>query len=175
MKNNYVLISTKGEYQIVQIEKEQFLNKCYELINCEIIEIRVPNVFGNMDSQSSRNVVRFLNKLEKKYGKNFKNIFKSITVDNGSEFSDCKGMEKSIFNGQRTKVYYCHPYSSWERGSNERMNREIRRLIPKGTNIGKISTKEIAHVQNWVNSYPREIFGYATSEELFQYELQLVA
>ncbi len=128
-----------------------------------------------MDSQSSRNVVRFLNKLEKKYGKNFKNIFKSITVDNGSEFSDCKGMEKSIFNGQRTKVYYCHPYSSWERGSNERMNREIRRLIPKGTNIGKISTKEIAHVQNWVNSYPREIFGYATSEELFQYELQLVA
>ncbi len=47
MKNNYVLISTKGEYQIVQIEKEQFLNKCYELINCEIIEIRVPNVFGN--------------------------------------------------------------------------------------------------------------------------------
>ena len=128
-----------------------------------------------MESQSSRNVVRFLNKLEKKYGKNFKKIFKSITVDNGSEFSDCKGMEKSIFNGKRTKMYYCHPYSSWERGSNERMNREIRRLIPKGTNIGKISPNEIRHVQDWVNSYPREIFGYATSEELFQYELLQVA
>ncbi len=55
------------------------------------------------------------------------------------------------------------------------MNREIRRLIPKGTNIGKISLKEIRHVQDWVNNYPREIFGYATSEELFQYELLQVA
>lgn len=128
-----------------------------------------------MESQSAKNVVRFINKLEKKYGKQFKKIFKSITVDNGSEFSDVKGMEKSIFNGQRTKVYYCHPYSSWERGSNERMNREIRRLIPKGTAIGKLTPKEIRHVQDWVNSYPREIFGYVSSEELYQYELSQVA
>ena len=128
-----------------------------------------------MESQSARNVVRFINKLEKKYGKKFKQIFKSITVDNGTEFSDVKGMEKSIFSGIRTKVYYCHPYSSWERGSNERLNREIRRLIPKGTNIGRITPKRILQVQNWVNSYPREIFGYATSEELFQYELSQVA
>ena len=128
-----------------------------------------------MDSQSSRNVVRFINKLERKYGKQFKKIFKSITVDNGSEFSDSKGMEKSIFNGQRTKVYYCHPYSSWERGSNERMNREIRRLIPKGSKISDLSTKEIQRVQDWVNSYPREIFGYITSEEFYQSELLKIA
>ena len=128
-----------------------------------------------MESQSARNVVRFINKLEKRYGKRFKEIFKSITVDNGSEFSDAKGMEKSIFNGKRTNVYYCHPYSSWERGSNERMNREIRRLIPKGTDIGTLTKAYIKHVQEWVNAYPREIFGYATSEELFQEELKLVA
>ena len=128
-----------------------------------------------MESQSSKNVVRFLNKLEKRYGKRFKEIFKTITVDNGSEFSDCKGMEKSIFRGKRTTLYYCHPYSSWERGSNERMNREIRRLIPKGSDISKYTPGEIQRVQDWVNSYPREIFGYATSEELFQAELQLVA
>ena len=128
-----------------------------------------------MDSQSARNVVRFINKLEKRYGKQFKEIFKSITVDNGSEFSDSKGMEKSIFNGKRTNVYYCHPYSSWERGSNERMNREIRRLIPKGTDIGILTKAYIKHVQEWVNAYPREIFEYATSEELFQKELQKVA
>ena len=130
---------------------------------------------SHKESQSPKNVVRFINKLEKKYGKQFKKIFKSITVDNGSEFSDVKGMEKSIFNGQRTKVYYCHPYSSWERGSNERMNREIRRLIPKGTAIGKLTPTEIRHVQDWVNSYPREIFGYVSSEELYQYELSQVA
>ena len=128
-----------------------------------------------MDSQSARNVVRFIDKLEKRYGERFKEIFKTITVDNGSEFSDAKGMEKSMFGGKRTNVYYCHPYSSWERGSNERMNREIRRLIPKGTDIGQLTTGYIKHVQEWVNSYPREIFGYATSEELFQMELQNVA
>lgn len=128
-----------------------------------------------MPTQSSRNVVRLLNKLEKRYGKRFRSVFKSITVDNGAEFSDRKGMERSIFNGQRTKIYYCHPYSSWERGSNERMNREIRRLIPKGTNIGKISNDEITRVQNWVNSYPREIFGFATSEELFEREMSKIS
>ena len=128
-----------------------------------------------MDSQSAKNVVRFLNKLEKKYGKDFRKIFKSITVDNGAEFSDVKGMQKSIFNGQRVTVYYCHPYSSWERGSNERLNREIRRLIPKGSDISVYSPSDIRHVQEWVNNYPREIFGYRTSEELFQRELQLIA
>ncbi len=128
-----------------------------------------------MPTQTSSNVVRFLNKLEKSYGKSFRSVFKSITVDNGSEFSDRMGMERSIFNGQRTRMYYCHPYSSWERGSNERMNREIRRLIPKGTNIGKISNDEIARVQNWVNAYPREIFGFATSEELFEWEMSKIS
>ena len=128
-----------------------------------------------MDSQSSRNVVRFLNKLEKRYGKRFKELLKSITVDNGSEFSDAKGMEKSIFNGKRTTMYYCHPYSSWERGSNERMNREIRRKIPKGSDLSQYSKAYIQYVQDWVNNYPREIFGYATSEELFQEKLLNVA
>lgn len=128
-----------------------------------------------MDSQSARNVVRFLNKLEKKFGKNFKKVFKTITVDNGTEFSDCKGMEKSIFKGARTQVYYCHPYSSWERGSNERLNREIRRLIPKGSNIAHYSPKEIQRVQDWVNAYPREILGYRSSEELYQIELSKIA
>lgn len=127
-----------------------------------------------MPTQSSGNVVRLLNKLEKSYGKSFRYVFKSITVDNGSEFSDRRGMERSIFNGQRTRMYYCHPYSSWERGSNERMNREIRRLIPKGTNIGKISNDKIARVQDWVNAYPREIFGFATSEELFEREMSKI-
>lgn len=128
-----------------------------------------------MPSQSSRNVVRFLDKLERQYGSKFKTMFKTITVDNGSEFSSCDGMERSISGGNRTKMYYCHPYSSWERGSNERMNREIRRLIPKGTNIGKLSQSQISRVQDWVNAYPREILGYATSEELFRFELSKIS
>ena len=54
----------------------------------------------------------------------FRDVFKTITVDNGVEFSDAEGLEKSRRNKKiRTKVYYCHPYSSCERGSNENANR----------------------------------------------------
>ena len=48
-------------------------------------------------------------------------------------------------------------------------------FLAKGTNIAKYTAAEIKAVQDWVNNYPREIFGFATSEELFQAELQLVA
>ena len=70
-------------------------------------------------------------------------------------------------------VYYCHPYCSCERGSNERLNREIRRLLPKGTDFSKINDNKIKAVAEWVNAYPREIFGYATSAELFNTHLHI--
>ncbi len=115
-------------------------------------------------------VVIALNKLERKFGKLFKKIFKTITVDNGVEFSDYKGIEKSIYgnNKKRTAVYYCHPYSSYERGTNERLNREIRRKLPKGTNFNKVSDKEVKAVENWVNEYPKAVLGYATANEVFE-------
>jgi len=57
-------------------------------------------------------------------------------------------------------------YSSWERGTNENQNRMIRRFIPKGTNLAKISDKEIKKIENWMNSYPRKILDYKTPNEL---------
>lgn len=127
-----------------------------------------------MPDHKAATVVRFVNKLERRYGSLFRRLFKSITVDNGAEFSDFAGLEKSIYGGKRTSVYYCHPYTSCERGSNERLNREIRRLIPKGTDLSTISDKRIQAVEAWVNAYPREIFGYATSAELFNTYLQAI-
>ena len=127
-----------------------------------------------MPDHKAATVVRFVNKLERRFGKNFRKIFKSITVDNGVEFSDFAGLEHSIYGGRRTRVYYCHPYTSCERGSNERMNREIRRLIPKGTDLCGISDERVRAVESWVNNYPREIFGYATSAELFAAHLQVI-
>lgn len=128
-------------------------------------------IIFKMNAQTATNVVKCLNVLEKFYGKNFRKIFKSITVDNGSEFSDVTGMERSIFNGTRVQIYYCHPYCSSERGSNERLNREIRRLIPKGSDIRAYSDRDIKNVEEWVNNYPRQIFNFATSNELFLQEL----
>ena len=124
--------------------------------------------------KTTENVVSTLNVLERRYGKLFRKVFKSITVDNGGEFSDCVGMEKSIYRGQRTKIYYCHPYSSYERGTNERLNREIRRMIPKGTDIGLYSIDEIQTIENWLNDYPRPVLGFATPNELFDAQISML-
>lgn len=132
-------------------------------------------IIFKMPDHKAATIVRYMNKLELRYGESFCRLFKRITVDNGAEFSDFTALEKSICGGKRTNVFYCHPYTSCERGSNERLNREIRRLIPKGTDLSTVSEQQIQAVQDWVNAYPREIFGYATSEEMFREQLNLIA
>ena len=126
---------------------------------------------------TTASVVAALNKLERKFGRRFKKIFKSITVDNGSEFKDCEGIETSIYRagGKRTKVYYCHPYSAYERGTNENINKMIRRFLPKGTDFRKVTAAYIQRVEDWINNYPREVLGFQTAEALFQANLAAVA
>ena len=133
-------------------------------------------IIFKMPNQTMKSVHHCLNSLEHKFGKNFCKVFKSITVDNGSEFSDSFSLEKSKYgkNIKRTKVYYCHPYCSCERGTNERINREIRRLIPKGSDLSLYSNDDIKRVENWVNNYPRQILNFKTSQELFNNYLNLI-
>ena len=121
-------------------------------------------------------VVRVLDQIERKVGeKTFRYIFKSITVDNGTEFSDWKGMKSSRRNKKdRTQIFYCHPYSSWERGSNENQNKLVRRWYPKGGSFDKVTKREIKYMENWINDYPRKIFNYSSANELFQKELSKI-
>ncbi len=127
-----------------------------------------------MPDRKAQTVVKTLNMIERKYGERlFRDVFKTITVDNGVEFSDSEGLEKSRRNKKkRTKVYYCHPYSSCERGSNENANRLIRRHIPKGVNFDKKSKTEIKEIETWINNYPRKIFEYDTAENQFINEME---
>ena len=125
-----------------------------------------------MPSKTTNSVVCELDKLEKKFGTDlFKKVFSTITVDNGAEFMDCNGMEKSEKGEKRTKVYYCHPYSSYERGSNENLNKMVRRWYPKGESFMMTSEEEIAALEEWMNEYPREIFEYDTAASRFNEEL----
>lgn len=96
----------------------------------------------------------------------FKQRFRSITTDNGSEFLKYKELRQSIQGGIRFEIYYCHSYSAWEKGTNENHNRMIRRWLPKGTNFEKVSKKRIAEIQAWMNSYPRKILGWKAPEDM---------
>lgn len=116
-----------------------------------------------MPDRKAESVVRCLDKLEKYYGKKrFRETFKTITCDNGVEFSDYEGITK----GNRTKLYYCHPYRSSERASNENQNKLIRRWIKKGEDIGKYSDKEIKAIELWINAYPRKLFNGLSSNDV---------
>jgi IS30 family transposase len=106
-------------------------------------------------------VVKALDRLERKLGTEaFRERFKSITMDNGPEFSDWRSLERSCVTGKRrTSAYYCHPYSAWERGTVEQAIGMIRRFIPKGSDIGKLSGTDIQCIEYWLNDLPRRILN----------------
>ncbi len=115
-------------------------------------------------------VDKVLSGLEYKYKDKFKDKFKSITADNGSEFLDWETLESSKLyqDKKRTIMYFANPYSSWERGSNENQNRMIRRFIPKGSDISKVSEETIKEIETWMNNYPRKILGYKSANALVE-------
>jgi IS30 family transposase len=134
-------------------------------------EIKIP-----MANNTDESVVTALDKLERRYGAVFPRVFKTFTVDNGGEFSDCAGMERScLYEGKRSEVYYCHPYSSWERGSNENQNKLIRRWIPKGTPIENYTDEEIAKIEAWINSYPRALFKGRSAGKIFKENMAAIS
>ena len=117
-------------------------------------------------------VVKVLDRLERRMGKDFRQVFRSITVDNGSEFQDCAGMERSLRRRTpRTRIYYCHPYSASERGSNENMNRIVRRFFPKGSSFDEVTAAQVAQAEDWMNGYPRAILGWRSAGALFEEHL----
>jgi IS30 family transposase len=125
---------------------------------------------GNRSAEALRNE---LDVLERQIGATlFKQLFRSVTADNGGEFSDIEGIENSALSAkQRLILYFAHPYSSFERGTNENQNGVIRRFIPKGSDIGEYTKQTVRSVQDWMNCYPRKILKGMTPRMALQAEL----
>ena len=149
----------EGDLVVGTRERGSVLFTLTERKKREEIIIKLPN-------KEAKHVARALDMLEKRYGKEFSKKFKTITFDNGGEFRDYKALEKSYDKRKkspRVQVYYAHPYRSGERGSNENNNRLIRRFIPKGSNITKISEEYIQWIEDWINNLLRPMFGYKSA------------
>lgn len=93
-------------------------------------------------------------------------LFKSITFDNGSEFARAAQLET-----EKLSVYFCHAYSSWERGSNENFNKLLREFIPKGTSINKFTADDIKDAAWKINQRFREILDLISAEMAFKFEI----
>ena len=120
-----------------------------------------------LPDKTSGSVMKALTNLQKEYKDSFSKVFKTITTDNGSEFSSLSELEKAA----ETLVYFAHPYSSYEKGSDERHNGLIRRFFPKGKRVDSLSDDDISMIETWCNTLPRKILQYATPRKLFRQAL----
>jgi transposase insI for insertion sequence element IS30B/C/D len=89
---------------------------------------------------------------------------KSITYDNGIEFSLWRITEKEL----NANIYFASPYHSWERGRNENTNGLIRDFIPKGTDFKKLTKRDIVEIANLINNRPRKRLEWKTPLEVYR-------
>ncbi|GHV32342.1 IS30 family transposase [Synergistales bacterium] len=113
-------------------------------------------------NKTKEEVISAIKRARKRVGGNFDKVFKPLTADNGSEFLDSEGIKDAAQCGE---VYYAHPYSSRERGSNENGSRILRRFVPKGTDFSTLTGEELRRIEDWVNNYSRKILGCKTANE----------
>lgn len=137
-----------GHYEIDTVLLTKLKNYCLLVLTDrrsrhQIIWL-IPNKTAESVNQALKGILR-------------KHRILSITADNGSEFNRLA----EVFSKEH--IYYAHPYSSWERGTNENHNRLIRRWLPKVTK--KSTPKEVAFIENWVNNYPKKCLDYESPSE----------
>ena len=94
---------------------------------------------------------------------NLKSMVKTITFDNGLEFS----AHEEIATKLNADIYFAHPYASWERGINENTNGLIRQYFPKGTDFNTVTNEQIKAVMNRLNNRPRKTRNNRSPNELF--------
>lgn len=124
-------------------------------------------IIGILDGKTKEEVINKFKRIKNHLQNNTNNIIKSITTDNGSEFSGFL----DIINITNTKFYFCHPYASCEKGTNEKHNSIIRYFIPKGKLIENYTTSQINNICSWMNNYPRKKLNYLTPLEFLEKEL----
>ena len=125
-----------------------------------LVRISIPTTKKAMDIENE--TIRIMSPLKDK--------IHTITSDNGLEFSNHKNISKAL----NYEHYFCHPYSSWERGLNEYTNGLIRQYISKGTSFDNITPEYIKMIEDKLNNRPRKALDWKTPNESF-YGLEMAA
>lgn len=158
--------NTYGHWEMDTVVSGKKKSKCCLLVLSE--RMTRQEIIRKLPDRTADSVLNEVNNIEKLLGFNsFRNIFKTITCDNGVEFAKYKELEISCtVVGCRTSLYFCHPFCSGERGTNENTNKLIRKFVPKGCDISEYSNEDIKHIEDLINDYPRKLFGGLSSNEI---------
>ena len=127
------------------------------------------SIWLKVKNHSAEAVDEALNELFETFGDKYREVFKTITSDNGSEFANLSRLEDKGIG-----IYFTHPYTSCEKGTVECHNRMLRRFIPKDKSINDYTADEILIFADIINALPRKLLGYKTPEELFDAELDRI-
>ena len=100
----------------------------------------------------------------------FIELFPVLLADNGSEFSNPSAIESDMQGNPRTKLFYCNPSAPYQKGSCENNHEMIRRIIPKGEDIGQYTQEQINLMMSHINSYARKKLGNKSPYEIFEFQ-----
>ena len=123
-----------------------------------------------IDKYKTKAVSNVFKELRKELGYDlFKKMFEIVLTDNGWEFSKPEDIEFDHNTGEKLiNVFYCNPYSSWEKGGIERNHEFIRYIIPKDITFDQLTNKNIIDMMNNINNVKRKSMGFKTPYKLFK-------
>lgn len=129
-----------------------------------------------LDKKDISSVNKEIDKLKKQLGiKLFSKVFRIIVTDNGTEFLDPMHIEIDYNTGKKTtNVFYCHPYSSFEKGSLEHNHEYIRRVLPKGVSLNNLTKEQVQKLETTINNIPRKKLNGQTPYELTKKKYSLL-
>ena len=121
------------------------------------------------DANTSKSVIDVFNMRGISFLPVFKRLFPVILTDNGSEFSNPDALETSHDTGeQRTKIFYCKPYSSWQKPNVENNHRNLRKIFPKGKSMDRVTQEKAALAMSNLNSMCRASLNNIPAIKLFE-------
>lgn len=101
--------------------------------------------------------------------KSYSKLFRIVLTDNGSEFLDPLHIELDYNTGKKlSNVFYCKPYSSWQKGCIEKNHEYIRKIFPKGTNFNDFTNEEVQRLEDTINNIPRDSLNGKTPYKLLK-------
>lgn len=130
--------------------------------NCELMLAYI------RDANTARSVADVFNRLDRELGREaFKLLFQVILTDRGSEFTDPLSIECDENGEVRTRIFYCDPQRSDQKGGCEVTHEMIRRVLPKGKSFDHLTQSDIDLMMSHINSYTRKKLGNQSPYQLF--------
>lgn len=151
-----------GHWEMDLVIGKEKTNACLLTLTERKSRIEIVRKLPNRQAATIRGAI---DQMERDYP-TFGQMFKTITTDNGSEFMEWEKLVTSVNGGKRFDVFYCHSYAAWEKGTNERNNRMLRRKWPKGTDFTHVPQEDIDDYVRWLNRYPRKVLGWRCPAEV---------